>query len=68
MATFFNCISLESIYRSVDFSEWLVRHEPRHRVDAIIDPSDTRKLIAEGFAAANHDSEMAEFKTGVFQV
>ena len=37
-------------------------------VDAIINPSDTRRLIAEGITAANHNSEMAEFKTGVFQV
>ena len=37
-------------------------------VDAIINPADTRKLIAEGITAANHNSEMAEFKTGVFQV
>lgn len=37
-------------------------------VDAIIDPGETRKLIAEGIAAANHNSEIAEFKTGVFQV
>jgi 3-methylcrotonyl-CoA carboxylase beta subunit len=37
-------------------------------VDAIIDPADTRKLIAEGLSAANHNPEMAEFKTGVIQV
>jgi acetyl-CoA carboxylase carboxyltransferase component len=37
-------------------------------VDAIIDPADTRKLIAEGIAAANHNPHMEEFKTGVFQV
>jgi 3-methylcrotonyl-CoA carboxylase beta subunit len=37
-------------------------------VDAIIDPADTRKLIAEGIAAANHNKDIAEFKTGVFQV
>ena len=37
-------------------------------VDAIINPADTRKLIAEGITAANHNSEMEEFKTGVFQV
>jgi 3-methylcrotonyl-CoA carboxylase beta subunit len=37
-------------------------------VDEIIDPAATRKVIAEGIAAANNNSEMAEFKTGVFQV
>jgi len=37
-------------------------------VDAIIDPADTRMLIAEGIAAANHNKNMEEFKTGVFQV
>ena len=37
-------------------------------VDAIIDPVDTRKVIAEGLQAAAHNPEMPEFKTGVFQV
>ena len=37
-------------------------------VDAIIDPMDTRTLIAEAINAANHNPEMPEFKTGVFQV
>jgi acetyl-CoA carboxylase carboxyltransferase component len=37
-------------------------------VDEIIDPGTTRSVIAEGIAAANNNSEMAEFKTGVFQV
>ncbi len=37
-------------------------------VDAIIDPLKTRKYIAEGIAAANHQPEMNDFKTGVFQV
>jgi acetyl-CoA carboxylase carboxyltransferase component len=37
-------------------------------VDAIIDPSDTRKMISEGINAANHNPEIAELKTGVFQV
>jgi 3-methylcrotonyl-CoA carboxylase beta subunit len=37
-------------------------------VDAIIDPAETRKLIAEGIEAANHNADIAEFKTGVFQV
>lgn len=37
-------------------------------VDGIIDPMDTRKVISEGIAAANHNPLMDEFKTGVFQV
>ena len=37
-------------------------------VDAIIDPVDTRKVISEGIAAANHNPEIGELKTGVFQV
>jgi acetyl-CoA carboxylase carboxyltransferase component len=37
-------------------------------VDAIIDPIETRKLIAEGIAAANHNKDIPEFKTGVLQV
>lgn len=37
-------------------------------VDAIIDPVDTRKLIAEGIAAANHNPDINDLRTGVFQV
>ena len=37
-------------------------------VDAIIDPAYTRRVIAEGIAAANHNADIPEFKTGVFQV
>jgi len=37
-------------------------------VDAIIDPADTRMMISEGIAAADHNPDIAEFKTGVFQV
>ncbi len=37
-------------------------------VDAIIDPADTRKVISEGIKAANHNPDIPEFKTGVFQV
>ncbi|MEZ5015872.1 MAG: carboxyl transferase domain-containing protein [Flavipsychrobacter sp.] len=37
-------------------------------VDDIIDPIDTRKVISEGINAANHNPEIKEFKTGVFQV
>ncbi len=37
-------------------------------VDAIIDPVETRTMISEGIAAANHNAEIAALKTGVFQV
>jgi 3-methylcrotonyl-CoA carboxylase beta subunit len=37
-------------------------------VDSIIDPLDTRKVIANGIAAANHNPEHKEMRTGVFQV
>lgn len=37
-------------------------------VDGIIDPADTRKIISEGLAAANHNPHLEDFKTGVFQV
>ncbi len=37
-------------------------------VDEIIDPADTRKVISEGIAAANHAPIVQEWKSGVFQV
>jgi 3-methylcrotonyl-CoA carboxylase beta subunit len=37
-------------------------------VDEIIDPLDTRKVISEGIAAANHAPIQKEWKAGVFQV
>lgn len=37
-------------------------------VDGIIDPLDTRKVIAEGITAANHNPHIDDFKTGVIQV
>lgn len=37
-------------------------------VDEIIDPGETRRVISEGIAAANHNPDIKEFKTGVFQV
>lgn len=37
-------------------------------VDGIIDPIDTRKVIAESLFAANHQPIMNDFKLGVFQV
>ena len=37
-------------------------------VDAIIDPLETRKVIAEGLQAAAHNPHIPEFKTGVIQV
>ena len=37
-------------------------------VDAIIDPGETRMLIAEGIAAANHNPDIQPFTTGILQV
>lgn len=37
-------------------------------VDGIIDPAQTRMLIAEGIAAANQNPDISLLKTGVFQV
>jgi acetyl-CoA carboxylase carboxyltransferase component len=37
-------------------------------VDAIIDPADTRRVIAEGLHAASQNPKIEDFKTGVFQV
>jgi acetyl-CoA carboxylase carboxyltransferase component len=37
-------------------------------VDGIIDPADTRLVISEGIAAANHNPHMGDFKVGVMQV
>ncbi len=37
-------------------------------VDAIIDPADTRKVIAESLKAAAANPAIGEFKMGVFQV
>jgi len=37
-------------------------------VDELIDPIQTRTLISEGIAAANHNKDIAGFKSGVMQV
>jgi len=37
-------------------------------VDELIDPVETRTLISEGIAAANHNKDIAGFKSGVLQV
>lgn len=37
-------------------------------VDEIIDPADTRRVISEGIAAANHAPIVKEWSSGVFQV
>jgi acetyl-CoA carboxylase carboxyltransferase component len=37
-------------------------------VDAIIDPIDTRRVIAEGLRAAAHNPRIADFNPGVIQV
>ena len=36
-------------------------------IDAIIDPLETRKWISMGIAAANQNSEIKPYKTGVIQ-
>jgi 3-methylcrotonyl-CoA carboxylase beta subunit len=37
-------------------------------IDEIIDPLDTREVISQGIAAANHNPEIPDLKLGVFQV
>jgi 3-methylcrotonyl-CoA carboxylase beta subunit len=37
-------------------------------VDSIIDPADTRKVIAQGIQAANHNPEIKPFNMGLLQV
>lgn len=37
-------------------------------VDGIIDPADTRQKISNAIECANHNPELPDFKTGVFQV
>lgn len=37
-------------------------------VDGIIDPLETRRVISEGIAAANHNAAVDEMRVGVFQV
>jgi acetyl-CoA carboxylase carboxyltransferase component len=37
-------------------------------VDGIIDPMDTRKVIASGISAASHNPRKDDLKIGVFQV
>ena len=37
-------------------------------VDAIIDPVDTRRVIAEGLKAAAHNLQISDFNPGVIQV
>ena len=37
-------------------------------VDGIIDPLETRRVISEGIAAANHNAEIDGMRVGVFQV
>ena len=37
-------------------------------IDGIIDPAQTRQVIAEGIAAANQNPHIESFSTGVFQV
>jgi acetyl-CoA carboxylase carboxyltransferase component len=37
-------------------------------VDGLIDPVETRSIISQSIEAADHNPEIPEFKTGVFQV
>lgn len=37
-------------------------------VDGLIDPLDTRQIIAQSIEAANHNPQIQEFRMGVFQV
>lgn len=37
-------------------------------VDGIIDPLETRRVISEGIAAANHNPEVEGMRVGMFQV
>ena len=37
-------------------------------VDDIIDPARTREVISEGITAANHNANISELKSGVWQV
>jgi 3-methylcrotonyl-CoA carboxylase beta subunit len=37
-------------------------------VDSIIDPIETRTVISQGISAANHNADVKELRTGVFQV
>ncbi len=37
-------------------------------IDAIIDPGETRRVISEGIAAADHNANIEEFKIGLLQV
>ena len=37
-------------------------------VDGIIDPASTRQMISESLKAADHNPNIEELRTGVFQV
>jgi 3-methylcrotonyl-CoA carboxylase beta subunit len=59
---------LESIRKRYDEQTSPYYAAARLWVDAIIDPADTRRVIAEGIAAAAHNPDLPDFKTGVIQV
>jgi acetyl-CoA carboxylase carboxyltransferase component len=59
---------LESIRKRYDEQTSPYYAAARLWVDAIIDPADTRRVIAEGIAAAAHNHDLPDFKTGVIQV
>ncbi len=61
-------VLLETIKNSYDKQTSPYYAASRLWVDAIIDPIETRKVIAEGIMAANHNPHFSDFKTGVIQV
>jgi acetyl-CoA carboxylase carboxyltransferase component len=58
---------LQSIKQKYDEQTTPYYAASRLWVDEIIDPMQTRRVIATGIEAANHNPEMSVFKTGVIQ-
>lgn len=58
---------LQSIKQKYDEQTTPYYAASRLWVDEIIDPLQTRRVIASGIEAANHNPEMPVFKTGVIQ-
>jgi acetyl-CoA carboxylase carboxyltransferase component len=58
---------LQSIKQKYDEQTTPYYAASRLWVDEIIDPLQTRRVIAIGIEAANHNPEMSAFKTGVIQ-
>jgi acetyl-CoA carboxylase carboxyltransferase component len=59
---------LDEIRKRYDYQTSPYYAAARLWVDAIIDPTDTRRVIAEGLQAAAHNPYLSDFKTGVIQV